>query len=143
LVPCRCLGTAGCTCEAKHVHNEVKSAAGEVSIKLEPDYFGSRIEASWNGNNLLVEATTCGGHIHRMSVDFEGRLEVAHEGARSSYPGTLFEYLPGAWFKINHASNWTLTEVETSEPDWAVPIGLLRGKFGEGPQNLSEYEELE
>ena len=144
LTTCECLGDV-CTCSARYTTGSVECKNGAMEIEYCPDHYGASVSARWDGRVLEVETTTCGGHRHELVVNSEeGNIIVSHEGARSSFPGTLLDILPGSWFGINQAHNWRLVgKVETTEPAWAVPIGLLAGKFGEGPTCLAEEENQE
>lgn len=110
-----------------------------------PDHYGADVTLSWPGNGIArLEGTTCSGQKHWLEVDvITGQLTVGHKGLRQSQAGTIWNFLPAWWEELNKAYDWRLVVYKTSCPDWAAVVGLLAGKFGTGPANLMEKEQME
>jgi hypothetical protein len=106
-------------------------------------------EPDWTGSSLLIHAAdgllelyavTCGGNEHSLVMTADGSMTVTHVGRRRSVPGLLLEFLGEEWDQFNKTQDWVLIDSHSSQPEWAVVIGSLAGKFGDGPENLSDLE---
>ncbi len=128
-----------CTCGVNYivVHEE------ENGFSYSWDHYGAVIELSFPASDTVqVETSTCGGHLHSLNINVHtGRLRVYHDGARSSVPHSLLCHFPSFWFDTDlcQISEWTRIHLDTSRPDWSVPVGLLRGTYGSGPSCEREW----
>ena len=136
LTDCRCSGA--CTCPARY--ESYQSGSDGISAML--DWTGVEVGVRFPASDTVIFwSRTCGGYLHELKIVLGGDkaiLTAYHEGVRSSTPDTLICYLPEVWGELSKAKYWELVEVETSRPEWATPVGLLQGKFGDGPVNESE-----
>lgn len=116
-------------------------------IQISPDCYPADIEVRFDKDEMAVQLNTVGGFEHSLKINVKtGRLTALHKGARNSLSGNrwvlrgIFDSVEEDDTFFNDCSKWQLIEKHTSEPSWAVPMGILRGQFGEGPINLEEYE---
>ncbi len=137
---CQCPPNSSiCTCAVRYI----SVTHEENRIYYSWDSYGAVIELSFPASDTVqVETSTCGGHVHALNINVKtGKLRVYHDGARSSVPRSLLCHFPRFWFDTDlcQINEWNLVEVDTSRPDWSVPVGLLRGTYGTGPSCEREW----
>ena len=139
-VECVCDDWHGCSCAAR----DSRSGFSARGIIYQPDYHSGRNEVTFPAADTLLLIGDAGSGWHTLSINVAtGRLVVTHDGRRRSFPGNAQALLPEMWWDLNLAEDWELVDYQSSQPGWAAVAGFLRGKHGNGPENLEEWEHLQ